>query len=148
MNLTEEPIILNKENDFLGSLEKANAIAEFIETDRELLSKNNMIAIYGEWGNGKSSLMKTVAEKLENDKYEKIWIDMWKEESDYSNLSVKILNIILEKIELDDSTRKGLLKAFIILGKGINVNIPLISYDMEKAFGVKIDFGHESVEML
>lgn len=134
MNLTEEPIILNKENDFLGSLEKANAIAEFIETDRELLSKNNMIAIYGEWGNGKSSLMKTVAEKLENDKYEKIWIDMWKEESDYSNLSVKILNRILEKIELDDSTRKGLLKAFIILGKGINVNIPLISYDMEKAF--------------
>lgn len=134
MNLTEEPIILNKENDFLGSLEKANAIAEFIETDNELLSKNNMIAIYGEWGKGKSSLMKTIAEKLENDKYEKIWIDMWKEESDYSNLSVKILNKILEKIKLDHSTRKGLLKAFIILGKGINVNIPLISYDMEKAF--------------
>lgn len=134
MNLTEEPIILNKENDFLGSLKKVNAIAEFIETDSELLSKNNMIAIYGEWEKGKSSLMKTIAEKLENDKYEKIWIDMWKEESDYSNLSIKILNTILEKIELDHSTRKGLLKAFIILGKGMNVNIPLISYDMEKAF--------------
>ena len=134
MNLTEEPIILNETNDFLGSLEKANSIAKFIETDSELLSKNNMIAIYGEWGKGKSSLMKTIAEKLENDKYEKIWIDMWKEEGDYSNLSVKILNRILEKIELDHSTRKGLLKAFIILGKGINVNIPLISYDMEKAF--------------
>ena len=134
MNLTEEPIILNETNDFLGSLEKANSIAKFIETDSELLSKNNMIAIYGEWGNGKSSLMKTIAEKLENDKYEKIWIDMWKEESDYSNLSIKILNKILEKIKLDDSTRKGLLQAFIILGKGINVNIPLVSYDMEKAF--------------
>lgn len=134
MNLTEEPIILNETNDFLGSLEKANSIAKFIETDSELLSKNNMIAIYGEWGNGKSSLMKTIAEKLENDKYEKIWIDMWKEESDYSNLSIKILNKILEKIKLDDSTRKGLLQAFIILGKGINVNIPLVSYDMENAF--------------
>ncbi|MBP3596225.1 MAG: hypothetical protein J6J60_02335 [Clostridia bacterium] len=134
MNLTEEPIILNETNDFLGSLEKANSIAKFIETDSELLSKNNMIAIYGEWGNGKSSLMKTIAEKLENDKYEKIWIDMWREESDYSNLSIKILNKILEKIKLDDSTRKGLLQAFIILGKGINVNIPLVSYDMEKAF--------------
>lgn len=134
MNLTEEPIILNETNDFLGSLEKANSIAKFIETDSELLSKNNMIAIYGEWGNGKSSLMKTIAEKLENDKYEKIWIDMWKEESDYSNLSIKILNKILEKIKLDDSTRKGLLQAFVILGKGINVNIPLVSYDMEKAF--------------
>ena len=59
---------------------------------------------------------------------------MWKEESDYSNLSIKILNKILEKIKLDDTTRKGLLQAFIILGKGINVNIPLVSYDMEKAF--------------
>ena len=134
MNLTEEPIILNETNDFLGSLEKANSIVKFIETDSELLSKNNMIAIYGEWGNGKSSLMKTIAEKLDNDKYEKIWIDMWKEESDYSNLSIKILNKILEKIKLDDTTRKGLLQAFIILGKGINVNIPLVSYDMEKAF--------------
>lgn len=134
MNLTEEPIILNETNDFLGSLEKANSIAKFVETDSELLSKNNMIAIYGEWGNGKSSLMKTIAEKLDNDKYEKIWIDMWKEESDYSNLSIKILNKILEKIKLDDTTRKGLLQAFIILGKGINVNIPLVSYDMEKAF--------------
>lgn len=134
MNLTEEPIILNETNDFLGSLEKANSIVKFIETDSELLSKNNMIAIYGEWENGKSSLMKTIAEKLDNDKYEKIWIDMWKEESDYSNLSMKILNKILEKIKLDHKTRKGLLKSFIILGKGINVNIPLVSYDMEKAF--------------
>ena len=85
-----------------------------------------MIAIYGEWGNGKSSLMKTIAEKLENDKYEKIWIDMWKEESDYSNLSIKILNKILEKIKLDDSTRKGLLQAFIILGKGIKYSTCII----------------------
>ena len=134
MNLTEEPIILNETNDFLGSLEKANAIAKFIEAESELLAKNNMIAIYGEWGNGKSSLMKTIAEKLKNDKYEKIWIDMWKEESDYGNLSIKILNKILEQIKLDDTTRKGLLKAFVILGKGINASIPLISYDMEKAF--------------
>ena len=106
MNLTEEPIILNETNDFLGSLEKANSIVKFIETDSELLSKNNMIAIYGEWGNGKSSLMKTIAEKLDKKKKKKIWIDMWKEESDYSNLSMKILNKILEKIKLDHKTRK------------------------------------------
>ncbi len=134
MNLLEEPIILDEGNDYLGSLEKAKAIAEFIKSDNELLEKNNMIAIYGEWGSGKSSVMKTILENLKNEKYEKIWIDMWKEESDYSNLSMKILNRILENIKLDDSTRKGLLKAFIILGKGMNVNIPLISYDMEKAF--------------
>ena len=64
MNLLEEPIILDEENDYLGSLEKAIAIAEFIKSDNELLEKNNMIAIYGEWGSGKSSVMKTISENL------------------------------------------------------------------------------------
>ena len=134
MNLLEEPIILNFENDFLGSREKAEAIKEFIEKNDELIQKNNMIAIYGEWGSGKSSLMKTIDCKLEVEKYDKIWIDMWKEESDYSNLSIKILNKILEKIKLDSETKKSLIKAFLTLGKGINVNMPFITYNMEKAF--------------
>ena len=134
MNLLEEPIILNSENDFLGSREKAEAIKEFIEKNDELIQKNNMIAIYGEWGSGKSSLMKTIDCKLEVEKYDKIWIDMWKEESDYSNLSIKILNKILEKIKLDSETKKSLIKAFLTLGKGINVNMPFITYNMEKAF--------------
>lgn len=134
MNLLEEPIILNSENDFLGSQEKAEAIKEFIEKNDELIQKNNMIAIYGEWGSGKSSLMKTIDCKLEVEKYDKIWIDMWKEESDYSNLSIKILNKILEKIKLDSETKKSLIKAFLTLGKGINVNMPFITYNMEKAF--------------
>lgn len=78
--------------------------------------------------------MKTIDCKLEVEKYDKIWIDMWKEESDYSNLSIKILNKILEKIKLDSETKKSLIKAFLTLGKGINVNMPFITYNMEKAF--------------
>lgn len=134
MELTEEPIILNKENDYLGSLEKAIAIKKFIENDTEHLLKNNMIAIYGEWGSGKSSLMRTIDKKLEDTKYKKIWIDMWQEESDYSNLSIKILNKILQSIGLEKENIKELLKAFIILGKGIKITTPIISCDMDKAF--------------
>lgn len=134
MNLVEEPIILNKENDYLGTFEKARAIINFIEADNQILEKSNMIAIYGEWGSGKSSMMRTIDEGLQDKKYEKIWIDMWKEEGDYSNLSIKILNKILESIKLDTTVRKNLLNAFINLGKGISINIPLVSYDMEKAF--------------
>ena len=134
MNLVEEPIILNKENDYLGTFEKAREITNFIEADNKILEKSNMIAIYGEWGSGKSSMMRTIDKCLDDKKYEKIWIDMWKEEGDYSNLSIKILNRILESIDVDTTTRKNLLNAFINLGKGISINIPLISYDMEKAF--------------
>ena len=134
MDIIDEPIIIDEENDFIGSLNKANSIKKFIENNNDKLKKNNMIAIYGEWGSGKSSLMKTIDYKLENEKYEKIWIDMWKEESDYSNLSIKILNKILSKLELDNSTKRDILKAFCVLGKGIKVSAGIISYDMKSAF--------------
>lgn len=134
MDIIDEPIVIDEENDFIGSLNKANSIKKFIESNNDKLKKNNMIAIYGEWGSGKSSLMKTIDYKLDNDKYEKIWIDMWKEESDYSNLSIKILNKILSKLELDNTTKKDIIKAFCILGKGIKVSAGIISYDMKSAF--------------
>ncbi len=55
-NIIEQPIVLTEENDFLGTLKKAEAITNFIEHNEKLLSINNMIALYGEWGSGKSSI--------------------------------------------------------------------------------------------
>ncbi len=132
MELIEEPIVLTEENDYLGTLKKANAITEFIELNTELLEKNNMLSIYGEWGSGKSSMMKTIYNSLPDDNYKKIWIDMWKEESDYSNLSIKIINLVLKNIGVNQSARKEIIKGFLNLGKGIKINVPHVSYDMDK----------------
>lgn len=132
--LIEEPIFLTEENDFLGTLKKANAITHFIENNTDLLNFNNMIALYGEWGSGKSSVLKTIESNLSKDKYKLIWIDMWKEESDYTNLSVKILNRILSSLDIKTETKKSILKAFFVLGKGVKINAGIISYDMNPAF--------------
>lgn len=132
--LIEEPIFLTEENDFLGTLKKAKAITHFIENNADLLNFNNMIALYGEWGSGKSSVLKTIESKLTKEKYKTIWIDMWKEESDYTNLSVKILNRILSSLNIKSEMKKSILKAFWVLGKGIKINAGIISYDMEPAF--------------
>lgn len=133
-NIIEQPIVLTEENDFLGTLKKAEAITNFIEHNEKLLSINNMIALYGEWGSGKSSILRTIEDKLDKEKYETIWIDMWKEESDYTNLNIKILNKIFSSLNIKSEIKKDLLKSFLILGKGIKINAGLISYDMGSAF--------------
>ena len=48
--LIEEVKEINKDNDMFGTYPKAKVIEEFIdlEENQELLSKNNLIAIYGE----------------------------------------------------------------------------------------------------
>lgn len=63
---------INSENDIFGTYQKALSITEFIELEEneKLLSENNLIAIYGEWGTGKSCLMKTIASKLNKEKYD------------------------------------------------------------------------------
>ncbi len=130
----EEPILLTKENDFLGTLEKAESIANFIKNNERLLNFNNMIALYGEWGSGKSSILKTIEYKLSNDKCQTVWIDMWKEESDYTNLSIKILSRILSTLNINTEVKRDLLKIFCTIGKGIRINAGIISYDMSSAF--------------
>lgn len=132
--IIDEPILLTKENDFLGTLEKANTIASFIEDNEKLLNFNNMIALYGEWGSGKSSILKTIEDKLIDNKWQTIWVDMWKEESDYTNLTIKILSRILSTLNINTDVKRDLLKAFCIIGKGIKINTGIISYDMGKAF--------------
>lgn len=82
--LIEEYIELNEENDLFNTMKKANAIKEFLELENNsnILSKNNMIALYGEWGSGKSSVMYTIQQNIDKGKYETIWFDTWKYEKD------------------------------------------------------------------
>ena len=69
--LVEEIKEINEENDAFGTYKKAQAIVDFIEleSNEEIISKNNLIAIYGKWGTGKSCLMKTIENKLNTEKY-------------------------------------------------------------------------------
>ena len=93
--LIEEVKEINEENDIFGTYQKAKSICEFIELERnqELLSNNNLIAIYGAWGTGKSCLMKTIYNKLNKDKFDTLWFDTWKYEKD-ENLAYSLFKYI------------------------------------------------------
>lgn len=138
--IIEEAKELTKENDFLGTLSKANAIKEYIIHNEDILMKNNMIALYGQWGSGKSSVLKTIEKELQKVSYKTIWIDMWKEENNYINLSSKILNKILESLEIkEEDTKRDILKGFIIACKGFKVSLPIINYDLKPALDYLTD---------
>lgn len=135
-NLIEEVKEINEENDLFGTYQKACAISDFLELDdnKELLSKNNLIAIYGPWGSGKSCLMKTIADKLDAEKFEISWFDTWKYEND-DNLAYSLFKHISVKNFLDELKEKGkdvLENAYGILkcfSKGIDINLKAFSFN-------------------
>ena len=57
-SLIEEIKVLSKEKDMFGTYDKAIAICDFLqlENNKQLLEKNNLIAIYGVWGIGLSNI--------------------------------------------------------------------------------------------
>ena len=131
---------INENNDLFGTYTKAKSILDFIELkeNEKLLSENNLIAIYGEWGIGKSCLMKTIQENLDKERYDTCWFDTWKYEHD-SNLAYSLLKFIdngnfIKKLEKSTTiglkTVFGLMKSF---ASGIQINtkaIDLNSNDM------------------
>jgi len=96
--------------DFLNYEVHANLIKEYV-TDPNLLPLT--IGVFGDWGSGKSSIMKMIEDKLrENEKVLTIYFNSWLFES-YEDAKVSLLeNILLELSKnktLDEKAKKKLL---------------------------------------
>lgn len=128
---------IDENNDLFGTYTKAKSILDFIELkeNEKLLSENNLIAIYGEWGIGKSCLMKTIQENLDKERYDTCWFDTWKYEHD-SNLAYSLLKFIdngnfIKKLEKSTTiglkTVFGLMKSF---ASGIQINAKVIDLNL------------------
>jgi len=100
-NLIEEVKEIDKNNDMFGTYKKAKSICEFLELDsnKEILEKNNLIAIYEAWGTGKSCLMKTIYSKLDCNKF----IEFMLNDSNYFKYLTNDDN------EIDDEKRMSLI---------------------------------------
>lgn len=128
---------IDENNDLFGTYTKAKSILDFIELkeNEKLLSENNLIAIYGEWGIGKSCLMKTIQENLDKERYDTCWFDTWKYEHD-TNLAYSLLKFIdngnfIRKLEKSTTiglkTVFGLMKSF---ASGIQINTKATSLNL------------------
>lgn len=133
-NLIEEIKEINKDNDIFGTYQKSKSICNFLELDRnkEILEKNNLIAIYGPWGSGKSCLMRTMYNNLNPEKFNVIWFDTWKYEKD-DNLAYSLFKYIgkdsfFNKIkEQGSNVLDNAYGIFKSLSKGIELNLGILN---------------------
>lgn len=133
-NLIEEIKEINEDNDIFGTYQKAKSICDFLELDsnKEILEKNNLLAIYGPWGSGKSCLMKTIYNNLDHNKFDVAWFDTWKYEKD-DNLAYSLFKYIGKDKFFDKLQEKGnnvLSNAYGIfksLSKGVEINLGILN---------------------
>ncbi|MEZ4803365.1 MAG: P-loop NTPase fold protein [Gelidibacter sp.] len=126
---------LNSENDYLGIIDKGQIIKTFLESNKDEFKDIKMFCLYGEWGSGKSTLMKYLQKELKVS-FNTFFFEAWEFESD-SNLSLSLLEYLVKKSQ--DSTDEAFgeilevaAKLFKGFSKSIRISVPGLSIDGSK----------------
>lgn len=126
---------LTPENDYLGIIDKGEIIKTFLQSNKDQFSEIKMFSLYGEWGSGKSTLMKYLEKELKDD-FNTFFFEAWQYESD-DNLSLSLLEYL--SYETSDSTDEALgeivevaAKLFKGFSKSLKISIPGLSVDGSK----------------
>jgi len=153
---------LNTDNDYLGIMEKGNLIKLFLEGNKKQFSEIKMFALYGEWGSGKSTLMKYLQKELKPN-FNTFFFDTWEFEKD-NNLAFSLLEFLIEKSTGTDYKKekeflknsknllKGFAKSVSISFPGLEINgqkiIEALDSDQEESFlSIREKFKKEFLEL-
>ena len=88
-------------------------LKSFLESERMITPIS--IAIHGEWGSGKTSIMKTLENQLDSSKFETLFFEAWKYE--YSNPSLGLITEIAGQYATDDIANRIIKTGLYILTK-------------------------------
>lgn len=132
----DSPINLNSYNDHFNLYPKANGIINFLQSPKaqNALMENNLIALYGEWGSGKSSIVKTVKAELNKNQFKSVMFESWKYEKD-DNLTFSIFEAIADSIIEDKKAVKKIMKeevwgAFKSFKNGLTFKSPMVDINL------------------
>lgn len=119
---------LTAETDYLGIIDKGDLIKTFLIGNKDQFDEIKMFSLYGEWGSGKSSLMKYLEKELKAD-FNTFFFEAWEFEKD-ENLAMSLLEFITSKNkDITEELCSEILKygGRILrgLGKSIKLNVPL-----------------------
>ncbi|MEE1897849.1 hypothetical protein GN157_03360 [Flavobacterium rakeshii] len=119
---------LTNETDYLGLLDKADIIKAILINNKEQFNEIKMFSLYGEWGSGKSSLMKYLQTELKSD-FNTFFFEAWEFEKD-ENLAYSLIEFLASENrdalgETCDEILKFGGRVLRGLGKSIKMNIPL-----------------------
>ena len=89
----DEYYIISDESDLFNTGGKAKAITSLLNDNISNMSKINMMALYGKWGSGKTSVMKHIEDNVKN-YYSPIFFEAWKYEND-ENLMLSLMELMI-----------------------------------------------------
>ena len=109
MKYTSIPDIPCPEKDSFGIHPYAQGLVRFIECTATPIT----IALQGEWGSGKTSLMNTLQDELcgSNGKYLPIWLNTWEYAlmSDSSSTLIQIISKLVQQTAGDNEAKRKVL---------------------------------------
>jgi len=119
--LPDAPITTSQ---LLGHASMVNDLKTFLESENMITPLT--IAIHGEWGSGKTSLMKTLQANIDLSKFDVIFFEAWKFE--YSNPSIGLISTLIQRYEKNDNTARSIIKAsaMILSNKFLNTDINML----------------------
>jgi len=130
VEIPSDEAITKEEEDLLNRRPFVEHVVSLIEAN---IKPPYSIGIYGDWGSGKTSIMRLIKEKLEaTGKYRIIWFDAWEYENE-ANLIYPLVRLIQKEIPRSrfKKVAKGVRKIFYVLTKaGLEVAARLSSGDV------------------
>ena len=120
---------LTPENDYIGIIEKGTLLKLFFLNNKHEFSQIKIFSIYGEWGSGKSTLMKYLERELKGS-FNTFFFESWEFESD-NNLANSLLEFLTKETDskADELLKNGskLLEGF---AKSTTFKTPFANFNM------------------
>jgi len=131
-----------KEEDAFNFLIKAEAMRIFLEQNSTSLDKNKMLVLYGDWGSGKTSLLRHIEQKINKDVYKTIFFQAWEHEKD-DNLALSLCDALLDEVDRNNPIIKDFMKGALIAFKSFASGVTLKAPGFLSGLGVDFEFSGE-----
>jgi len=131
-----------KEQDSFNFLIKAEAIKIFLEQNSTSLEKNKMIVLYGDWGSGKTSLMKHIEQTINPTIYKPLFFHAWEHEKD-DNLALSLCDLLIDSLDRSDQIVKDFMKGALLAFKSFTSGITLKAPGFLTGLGLDFEFSGE-----
>jgi len=129
-SVSDEP---TGETEYLGIDTVCRTLVEYIQSEKIVTPMS--IAIHGQWGSGKTNLLKALEKTLDPVKTEVVYFDAWKHES--GNPSVALVGKIMKELYGDNNIVKNVVKlaADALIRKTLNMNLDEMTDRLQEGIG-------------
>jgi predicted KAP-like P-loop ATPase len=143
-------LLTNKEledyanEDSFDFLIKADAIKIFLVHNSTSLERNKMLVLYGDWGSGKTSLMRHIETTIDKKIYFPIFFHAWEHEKD-ENLPLSLCDALINSLNGNSKIIKNFMKGAFTTLKSFTNGITLKTSGVLSGLGVDFEFSGEKV---